>query len=89
MIVFGYMKNLRSAFDNITRYYGELIRQGTDISAVDSLLEEYHTEYPHDLQYSLTQRYRKEMTIKNLQFSYKSSEKESLTLQNISLKIQS
>ncbi len=39
------MQKLRHAFDNITWFYSELIKQGTDVSAVDSIISAYDQQY--------------------------------------------
>jgi ATP-binding cassette subfamily B protein len=86
-IIFWYMQKLRHAFDNITRYYGELIKQGTDLHAVDDLIQEYSKEHQNSLENIHSKQHRSKLTISNLNFSYKSSEHTSQTLQNISLQI--
>ncbi|MEY3197978.1 MAG: hypothetical protein RL023_874 [Candidatus Parcubacteria bacterium] len=83
------MQKIRSAFDSITRYYAELMRQGTDLSAVDQLIHDYTQQHEQDTDITFVQRNRKNLVINDLDFSYKNSQQEGITLSNISLNIQS
>lgn len=88
-MILQYMQELRSAFDNITRYRSQILHQATDITAVDSILNEYQQEHASDLHMSFAQRNRKTLRIQHLNFGYKNSEQDHLTLQDISLTLQS
>lgn len=88
-IIFGYMQKLRHAFDNITWFYSELIKQGTDVSAVDSIISAYDQQYQSIWEIVTGTRNRKQLSIKHLHFSYKNLQSQTTTLSDISLRIQS
>lgn len=83
IMLFQYMQQASGTFYNITWQYSELVQSKANIGAVDDILKNYKRLTPS---YKLPPiKNRKQITIKDLQFTYKDTHQQSHTLTDINM----